>query len=232
MGESDIGDDIDQRILQAAEDSFIRYGFDKTTLNDIAQSAGIARSTLYSRWKKKEALFVTLLMDELERFTEGWLARVEADPQGGTFAGIFKNALIVMFESPFITALYKNDRQVMGSFVHKMSSGSFYIQRLQTNQMFLQQLQQAGIVRADLDVASFAYITNCLHYGLLTMSDLIPQEHAPPVDAIMASLIETIERMVAPATPGDSEAGKQVIRQYAVIAQQGMADFRKQFTSP
>jgi TetR/AcrR family acrAB operon transcriptional repressor len=230
MGESDNGDDIDQRILKAAEAAFIRYGFDKTTLNDIAQDAKIARSTLYSRWKKKETLFVTLLVNELERFTEGWLALVEADPQGGTFAGIFKNALIVMFESPFITALYKNDRQVMGSFVHKMSGGDFYIQRLLTNQMFLQQLQQVGIVRADLDVASFAYITNCLHYGLLRMSDMIPQEHAPPVDAIMASLVEAIERMVAPETPGDNDAGKQVIRQYAIIARQGMDNFRKQFT--
>lgn len=227
MDESASIDDIDQRILKAAEAAFIHYGFDKTTLNDIAQAAGIARSTLYSRWKKKDALFATLIARELSAFVDNWLARVEDDPQGGTFAGIFKNALLSIYDSPLIEALYKNDRQLMGSFVHRMAAGDFYAQRLALNRSFLEQLQQAGIVRADLDILGFAYIANCLHYGVLCMSDMISDDYAPPMTQILASLAETVERMVTPPDPGDSEAGKQIIREYVAIARQEIDKFNR-----
>lgn len=44
-------------ILDAALPVFVRYGFRKTTMADIAQAAGISRASLYLTFNNKEQLF-------------------------------------------------------------------------------------------------------------------------------------------------------------------------------
>lgn len=36
----------DERVLQVAGQLFLRYGFEKTTMDDIAREAGVAKATL------------------------------------------------------------------------------------------------------------------------------------------------------------------------------------------
>jgi len=44
-------------VFKVAYDVFARYGFRRTTMNDIAQAAGISRPALYLMFENKEALF-------------------------------------------------------------------------------------------------------------------------------------------------------------------------------
>ena len=44
-------------ILRAAESVFVRYGFARTTMGDIAEAAGMSRPALYLQFKDKEAIF-------------------------------------------------------------------------------------------------------------------------------------------------------------------------------
>lgn len=46
----------DKAILKAAMKLFVQRGFDGTTLEDIAEKAGVARTTVYRRWSSKQAL--------------------------------------------------------------------------------------------------------------------------------------------------------------------------------
>lgn len=45
------------RILEAATVVFLRYGFAKTTMVDIAQATGLTRPTLYQEFPDKESIF-------------------------------------------------------------------------------------------------------------------------------------------------------------------------------
>ena len=45
------------KITQAARDVFIRYGYARTTMGDIAAAAGIARPTLYLSFPQKQDIF-------------------------------------------------------------------------------------------------------------------------------------------------------------------------------
>ncbi|WP_342077911.1 helix-turn-helix domain-containing protein [Yoonia sp. SS1-5] len=45
-----------QRLVNAATVVFQRYGVSKTTMNDIAREAGVARQTLYNAYPSKEAI--------------------------------------------------------------------------------------------------------------------------------------------------------------------------------
>ena len=57
-------DNTRERILVAAIQRFSKFGYRRTSINDVAEEAGLARATVYLYWRKKEDLFVA----GLERF--------------------------------------------------------------------------------------------------------------------------------------------------------------------
>jgi AcrR family transcriptional regulator len=54
-------------ILDAAVGVFLRYGFKKTSMDDLARAAGLSRQGLYLHFATKEAVF----RDALRRFLDG-----------------------------------------------------------------------------------------------------------------------------------------------------------------
>jgi len=56
-------DKIKESILRAAQDLFRRYGYHKTSVNEIAKKAKIAKATIYKYFDSKEVLLHTILMD-------------------------------------------------------------------------------------------------------------------------------------------------------------------------
>lgn len=52
--------DVNARVLQAALTLFGRHGLQRTSMADVATEAGIARATLYLRFRDKRALFEAL----------------------------------------------------------------------------------------------------------------------------------------------------------------------------
>ncbi len=51
-------EDKEKHILESARKFFFRYGFKKTSLDEVAEDAGIAKGTIYNYFKNKEDLFV------------------------------------------------------------------------------------------------------------------------------------------------------------------------------
>ncbi|WP_228561524.1 TetR/AcrR family transcriptional regulator [Catenulispora rubra] len=51
---------LTERLRRAAVDTFLEYGYDRTTMEAVAQAAGITKSTLYSRYPDKHTLFVAV----------------------------------------------------------------------------------------------------------------------------------------------------------------------------
>lgn len=47
----------EREILESARKFFFRYGFKKTSMEEIAEDAGIAKGSLYNYFRNKEALF-------------------------------------------------------------------------------------------------------------------------------------------------------------------------------
>jgi AcrR family transcriptional regulator len=55
-----------ERVLAVALDVFGRYGFRKTSMEEVARSAEISRQALYLRYANKEALFRAAVRQELD----------------------------------------------------------------------------------------------------------------------------------------------------------------------
>lgn len=58
--------DIEKRILKAAEQIFIKKGFEAATMGDIAAEAGIGRTSLNYYFRTKEMLFEAILGNLME----------------------------------------------------------------------------------------------------------------------------------------------------------------------
>lgn len=62
--------ELAERILDVATSAFLAHGYAATSIETIAASAGVAKRTLYARWRDKQALFRAVL----ERLMARWLA--------------------------------------------------------------------------------------------------------------------------------------------------------------
>jgi AcrR family transcriptional regulator len=54
------GTDKRDRILDAAQSLFVRYGVKRTSIDDVAREAGIAKGTVYLSFKSKAELFAAI----------------------------------------------------------------------------------------------------------------------------------------------------------------------------
>jgi AcrR family transcriptional regulator len=76
-------DDTRGRILVAAIQRFSKFGYRRTSINDVAEEAGLARATVYLYWRRKQDLFVA----GLERFNaHSWNLAETAAAKNGSAA--------------------------------------------------------------------------------------------------------------------------------------------------
>jgi AcrR family transcriptional regulator len=68
--------ELADRILEVATRAFLTHGYAATSIETIAASTGVAKRTLYARWRDKPALFRAVLEGLMAR----WLATPEAPP--------------------------------------------------------------------------------------------------------------------------------------------------------
>lgn len=89
-------DPVREEILSKAAELLGRFGFKKTTMEDIARAIGKSKSALYYYYKTKEEIFEAVVaedMDENRRLTEEMMATVETAPEKFRlmFATVFGN---------------------------------------------------------------------------------------------------------------------------------------------
>ena len=78
------------KIRTAALELFCAYGIDKTTINEIAQKAGVAPASIYNYFGSKEGLMKDTIINLLER---GWKTRKELWETDLPFPELIKRAI-------------------------------------------------------------------------------------------------------------------------------------------
>ena len=82
------------RILDAAAELILRWGYNKTTIDDIARQAGVAKGTIYLHWKGREELFAALMLRERLALSDDLRERLAADPAGATLRGLVRHSAL------------------------------------------------------------------------------------------------------------------------------------------
>ncbi|MEO8611684.1 MAG: helix-turn-helix domain-containing protein [Chloroflexota bacterium] len=214
MADSDNQERAD-RILDAASKLIVHYGYDKTTVSDIANEAGVSKGAIYLHWKSKDEVLEALIFRESDRLVEDMLARIEADPDAGTIFSLYQYAIVTTIANPLIHAVMTQDVRVLGDFTRRWiraNGGRAEEGNLFRDEM-VKQLQEANVIRADLDAQMISYIMGLIRYGFLTVHDIIPPENTPPLQEVGKTLGLLLEKALEPEGGGDKEAGRQVLIQ-------------------
>lgn len=74
-------DEKRKELLAKAVNCFTRYGYQKTTLDDVARETGINKASLYHYFKNKDELFLQVLLQVSTGGIEGLKARAQAIKQ-------------------------------------------------------------------------------------------------------------------------------------------------------
>lgn len=73
-------DDQKTSVVQAAAQVIQQFGFDKTTMSDIAKALHMSKSSLYHYFTRKEDIFLEVFRNEVDELRGEFLKAIEAEP--------------------------------------------------------------------------------------------------------------------------------------------------------
>jgi AcrR family transcriptional regulator len=120
--------------LNAASNLIARYGYDKTSMEEIAAEAGVSKGALYLTWPGKEELFDALLEWEMKNLLLDLRKRIEEDPKDSSLASLYSHTLLAMQNNPLVMALYTRDGKILGDFVHRQDPERYTRRLLMSNE--------------------------------------------------------------------------------------------------
>lgn len=219
-------------ILNAAAELLLRHGYDKMTMSDVADAVHLNRKLVYLLFPSKDKLVEALIQWEINRYAEAWGRHIEADPQGGTIASVYRSMVPILKQFPLMAAIYTQNEQVFGKSLRKQNSIFAHWPRVNLTRDFLKVMQEAGAIRQDVNILAVAFIIDALTPPILqTLSHLPSRDGSSPADEpvydeLMETVAEMLERMLTPADGAHFEAGKAILRQ---AQEQGQAMYRKEW---
>ena len=100
------------RILDATFDAVSDFGVSRTTVEDVAQRAGLSRQTVYRYFPSKDHLVLALVLREEEKFIEGTRAAFASEVDlEGAFARAISFCLDYARQHPLLDRLLAADQE-------------------------------------------------------------------------------------------------------------------------
>ncbi|CAE7205122.1 truA [Symbiodinium microadriaticum] len=110
--------DVPDKLYHAAVDSYLRYGLKKITLEDIAQSAGVSRSTIYRHLGGKPDIVQLIAMRELTRLMDEIFGLLKPEDSLRQWIDIaFADGLAVLRASPVIQKALNDEKESLATLV-------------------------------------------------------------------------------------------------------------------
>jgi AcrR family transcriptional regulator len=191
-------------MLDAASTLILRYGYHKTTIEDIAREAGVGKGTLYLHWNTREALFAALILREKVAMAEDIKQRLAGDPAGATLRGLLKHAALALMQRPLLKAALLRDTEVFGKLVQREQSSATSTEVLAGFTTYLEVLRQQGLVRTDLSLKTLAALFSSIFTGFFLARPLLPDAFKPSDGELAELMAETGHRTLEPRDPAPS----------------------------
>lgn len=207
----------EQRILDAAATLSQKWGYRKTTLEDIAKEARVAKGTIYLYWTTREKLFVALIEREQARLLEEIARRMDSDPEGMTLIGLIKHSIVASLVNPVTRALIQRNSDWLGEWIIREYNANTYQAQLEGYMALLQCLRDASVIRDDLDLQEQALAVVSASWGILLINPLLPGDMHLSDEQMVSIIVTTLKRLLEPDIPPTAEqrkAGEQTFRAY------------------
>jgi AcrR family transcriptional regulator len=177
------------RILDVAGELILRWGYDKTTIDDMARRAGVAKGTIYLHWRTRDELFAALLRRERVYLMEE--VRAGAPATLSELLGEFVGAAL---RRPLLKAVLVGDSEVLGKLARMKRRGTMGLELGGATDAYLGRLIEHGAVRRES--GDHTMVITAIVYGFVFLPDLLPEETRVPEERIAELVADAVERVL------------------------------------
>lgn len=204
----------EERLLDVAATLLVRWGYRKTTIDDVAREAGVGKGTIYLHWKDKNELFRAAIWRASKQTTDIVMQRMADDPEGGLFHRLWAHGMLAILSNPLMAALMRGQTDLFQGLLSSLSPDT--VNQLVGNaEEHIVQLQQAGLIRADLSIPTITFLMGSLKIGIIHTSDLMGQLQTPSIEDLTEALSDMMRRWLEPERlPDDSTVGKEIMSEW------------------
>ena len=183
-------DRIRSNLLQKGREYFIRYGLKKTSVDELAKSAGIAKGSFYKFFDSKEALLMAIHEASEERLRGELIRKIEELKNPAEKLRTFlKSSFSIIEDDPLLLAIFRRDR--FDSLSDFMTSRQ-YEEHYQHNITFMIELigkwQKEGIIR-QLDGEIVSNLIGSTFFIFLQKEALGAEMYAKVTDMLVECLV-------------------------------------------
>lgn len=200
------------RILDAAGELILRWGYNKTTIDDIAKQAGVAKGTIYLHWKTRDALFTALMRREKVAMNQAFLAGLRQEPAAWSLRAIFRQSALALLQRPLLKAVLLLDMDVIGKMVHAEHAKSAYAERLAVFMTYLEFLRDHGLVRTDQSLQHQVYLMSAIFMGFFVVGPLLPGDLTPSNEELAELMGDAIHRTLESGRPVSAEEDQTILQ--------------------
>jgi AcrR family transcriptional regulator len=143
---------METTIAESAKEVFAEWGYQRATLEEIAQRAGMSKATIYIYYKNKDDLFLHVVEELYDAVTSTTAQEAETSkPPMEKLAGIVRSKMEFFERERDFFRIYLNEKhglEVAPKDPHKRTLRDMYLQGVQTLAKVLQEGIDAGQIRA------------------------------------------------------------------------------------
>jgi len=198
-----------ERLLDSAGRLFSLWGFDKTTMEDVAREAGVSKGAVYLEFRGKDDLLKAVLHREFGRYSEDWLRRFERDPGEWSFARMFQHSIAAVNANPLIKALLTRDRRIYGGFLRRDTE--LLSLAISMRSELFQSLQDLGALRDDIPAQVLAYLMTAIGYGMVAAEEVIPGQYRVSFEEALRGVGLLLDRGLAPPGSRNRKAARAFV---------------------
>lgn len=217
------------RILDATAALILRWGYNKTTLDDVSREAGVPKSTIYLHWKTREDLFAALVERERIEMVEDFMQCLAEDPAGATLRGMLKYTALALMKRPLLKALFLRDMEVIGKLAHSEISSATYAERLEGFKAYLEFLREYGLIRTDLSLKAQLYMFSAITTGFLLIGSWMPDEFTFSDEELVELMTETVHCTLESDRPASSDELQSISHTFMEYLDHTLATIQEQF---
>jgi len=216
----------EQRILDVAAALVLRWGYNKTSIDDIARAAGVAKGTIYLHWKTREDLFGALVRRERQIMSADFRRALAADPGQASLRGMLYHSALALLRRPLLKAILLGEAEILGRLVHTEQRGALYRERIEAFGTYLRLLRERGLVRGDISLTEQIYTLSAIFIGHLQIAPLMPEGFEMGDETLARMIAEAVGRTLEPpGMPADAggeaaDALQSYLRQRAASKEQ------------
>jgi AcrR family transcriptional regulator len=191
-----------ERILDAAAELVLRWGYKRVTIEDVAKQAGIGKGTVYLHFRNRSELFLSVLMRESALLTGEMLVELQRDPIMMLPAEQAQLVYLGVMKRPLLRAMFSRNIEILGDLALDPAMQPLRRVKIDLFGDLFQVLREHGLVRTDRDLESQRFVMSAVQTGFYLTGPMLGPYHTHDDETTAELLAHTIrEALHAPGPP-------------------------------